>query len=83
MKTGDATGEAPWGVNSEYGVLRDVLLGPPDHFHWLPTSSISKATLQSGARFDHALALRQHAEMVNAGSVAREWANRGTAVLAG
>ncbi|MBV8735459.1 MAG: hypothetical protein JO120_11800, partial [Solirubrobacterales bacterium] len=66
MKTGDATGEAPWGVNSEYGVLRDVLLGPPDHFHWLPTSSISKATLQSGARFDHALALRQHAEMVNA-----------------
>ncbi|HZS92690.1 MAG TPA: arginine deiminase family protein [Chloroflexota bacterium] len=66
MTTSEATGRAAWGVNSEYGVLRDVLLGPADHFHWLPTSSISKATLQSGARFDHELALRQHAEMVSA-----------------
>jgi hypothetical protein len=31
-----------WGVDSEYGVLRDVLLGPPQHFKWLPTSSISR-----------------------------------------
>jgi N-dimethylarginine dimethylaminohydrolase len=55
-----------WGANSEYGVLRDVLLCPPDNFRWLPTSSISKATLASGAEFDHDLALRQHAEMVDA-----------------
>jgi N-dimethylarginine dimethylaminohydrolase len=55
-----------WGADSEYGVLTDVLLGPADNFHWLPTSSISKATLASGAVFDHDLAMRQHAEMVDA-----------------
>jgi N-dimethylarginine dimethylaminohydrolase len=55
-----------WGADSEYGVLTDVLLGPADNFHWLPTSSISKATLASGALFDHDLAMRQHAEMVDA-----------------
>jgi N-dimethylarginine dimethylaminohydrolase len=58
--------ETTWGTSSEFGVLRDVLLGPPDHFRWLPTSSISRATLASGAVFDHDLALRQHAEMVDA-----------------
>jgi len=55
-----------WGVDSEYGLLHDVLLCAPDNFHWLPTSSISKATLASGATFDHGLAARQHAEMVDA-----------------
>ena len=55
-----------WGVDSEYGLLHDVLLCRPDHFRWLPTSSISKATLASGAVFDHDLAMRQHAEMVDA-----------------
>ncbi|TMB77821.1 MAG: amidinotransferase [Chloroflexi bacterium] len=57
---------ATWGVDSEYGLLRDVLLCSPDNFHWLPTSSVSKATLASGAVFDRDLALRQHAEMVDA-----------------
>jgi N-dimethylarginine dimethylaminohydrolase len=55
-----------WGADSEYGVLRDVLLCRPEHFRWLPTSSISKATLASGLRFDRDLALRQHAEMTSA-----------------
>lgn len=55
-----------WGCNSEYGVLTDVLLGPADNFHWLPTSSISRATLKSGDRFDAQLAMKQHREMVDA-----------------
>jgi N-dimethylarginine dimethylaminohydrolase len=55
-----------WGVPAETGVLRDVILASPEHFHWLPTSSVSKATLASGAEFDRDLALRQHAEMVAA-----------------
>jgi N-dimethylarginine dimethylaminohydrolase len=55
-----------WGADSEYGVLRDVLLCRPENFRWLPTSSISKATLASGAVFDREIALRQHAEMVDA-----------------
>lgn len=56
----------PWGVDSEYGRLEDVLLGPPDNFSWLPTSAISKATLASGAVFDPELARAQHRELVQA-----------------
>lgn len=57
---------AEWSVNSEYGILRDVLLCKPDYFRWLPTSSISKATLRSGAAFDRQRAMAQHGEMVQA-----------------
>ena len=55
-----------WGVNSEYGKLHDVLLCEPVNFKWLPTSSISKATLRSGAKFDQQLAMKQHREMAQA-----------------
>jgi N-dimethylarginine dimethylaminohydrolase len=58
--------EPAWGVDSEYGRLLDVLLCPPDNFRWLPTSAISRATLESGRRFDPEVARRQHAEMVSA-----------------
>ena len=54
-----------WGVDSEYGLLQDVLLCPPDNFRWLPTSAISRATLESGAEFDPGAARAQHAEMVS------------------
>ena len=37
--------DVPWGADSEYGRLLDVLLCPPDNFRWLPTSAISRATL--------------------------------------
>jgi arginine deiminase len=57
---------AEWGVDSEYGALRDVLLCPPDNFRWLPTSAISRATLEAGHRFDAGLAASQHAELVSA-----------------
>jgi N-dimethylarginine dimethylaminohydrolase len=56
----------PWGVDSEYGRLHDVLLCPPDNFRWLPTSAISRATIESGRTFDADVARRQHAEMVSA-----------------
>ena len=60
-----------WGINSEYGVLRDVLLGSPDAFRWLGEenaqySALVRDTLRRGYRFDRDLALRQHAEMVDA-----------------
>ena len=60
-----AGAETAWGVDSEYGPLLDVLLCPPDHFRWLPSSAISRATLASGIAFSHEDALRQHAEMVS------------------
>ena len=65
-ETTDGALQGRWGVNSEYGVLNDVLLGSPEHFQWLPTSAISKATLDSGAVFDRQRAMRQHREMVEA-----------------
>jgi N-dimethylarginine dimethylaminohydrolase len=55
-----------WGVDSEYGVLLDVLLGSPENFRWLPTSAISRATLDAGHTYDRGLAASQHAEMVSA-----------------
>lgn len=55
-----------WGVDSEHGRLRDVLLCPPQNFKWLPTSAISRATLESGRSFDPAAAAAQHAELVSA-----------------
>ncbi|HMC07555.1 MAG TPA: arginine deiminase family protein [Solirubrobacterales bacterium] len=58
--------EPPWGVDSEHGRLLDVLVCAPHNFHWLPTSAISRATLESGRSFDPDLARRQHAEMVAA-----------------
>jgi N-dimethylarginine dimethylaminohydrolase len=54
-----------WGVDSEYGRLLDVLLCPPDNFRWLPTSAISRATLEGARRFDPPAARSQHADLVS------------------
>jgi N-dimethylarginine dimethylaminohydrolase len=62
---GDGPAANRWGVDSEYGRLEDVLLCPPDNFRWLPTSAISRATLESGARFEPDAARAQHAELVS------------------
>ena len=60
-----------WGIDSEYGLLRDVLLGPPESFYWMGEnkdfSSIARATLASGEQLDRDLAIRQHGEMVDGG----------------
>jgi len=60
-----------WGSTCEYTVLRDVLLGDPSGFRWLGEenaaySALVRNTLRKGYRFDRDLALRQHAEMVDA-----------------
>ncbi len=59
-----------WGVDSEYGTLREVLLGPVESFHWMADnaaySSIVRDTLRKGHRFDPQRAQRQHREMVEA-----------------
>ena len=66
MTAEDSVAANGWGANSVYGMLRDVLLCKPDYFQWLPTSSISKATLRSGATFDRQHTMKQHGEMVRA-----------------
>ena len=55
-----------WGVDSEYGVLRDVLLGPADHYQWLETSSVSKKSIRRNYGFSGEVARKQHAEMIAA-----------------
>ena len=52
-----------WGMNSEYGVLREVLLGPIENYRWLETSSVSRRTIRLGNKFDLEIAKQQHAEM--------------------
>ncbi len=55
-----------WGVDSEYGTLRDVLLGPVDHFHWRPGNAVAERAERVGLQFDLPTALRQYEEMVDA-----------------
>jgi arginine deiminase len=58
--------EQAWGVDSEHGRLLDVLVCRPDNFRWLPTSAISRATLDAGHQLDAELAASQHAALVRA-----------------
>jgi N-dimethylarginine dimethylaminohydrolase len=55
-----------WGVDSEHGTLRDVLLGPIDHFTWQPGNAVAQRAERVGLRFDFATARSQHAEMLAA-----------------
>ncbi len=55
-----------WGADCEYGVLRDVLLGPAQHYEWLKTSSVSKKSIRRRYTFDAQTAVAQHTEMVAA-----------------
>ena len=54
-----------WGVDSEYGTLRDVLIGPIDHFTWQPGNAVCQRAERVGLRFDFATARRQYGEMVD------------------
>ena len=42
----------PWSIDSETGVLTDVLLCRPDHYQWIETNAIAVQTLGSGRRID-------------------------------
>ena len=57
-----------WGIDNDYGVLRDVLLGKPEYFKWVEAGPLIGRTLanahKTGVRFDLQVAMAQHAEMV-------------------
>jgi len=55
-----------WGVNSEYGTLRDVLLGPVDNLTLRETSAVSRASIRTGQSLDRDVAKRQYAEVISA-----------------
>ncbi len=58
-----------WGINNDYGPLRDVLLGIPDHYRWIDAGPITMRTLNNqahtGVEFNLQTAMSQHAEMVS------------------
>jgi len=55
-----------WGVDSEYGTLRDVLIGPIDHFTWQPGNAVAERAERVGLRFDFEVARAQYGEMLDA-----------------
>ncbi|MDX1575783.1 MAG: hypothetical protein R3285_06300, partial [Kiloniellales bacterium] len=60
---------ADWGANCEYGVMRDVLLGPPETFRSIDNalfSSVVRDSERHGRELDTQLAQRQHRELVAA-----------------
>jgi N-dimethylarginine dimethylaminohydrolase len=55
-----------WGVDSEYGRLRDVLIGPVDHFRWQPGNAVAQRAERVALHFDYAVAKAQYGEMLDA-----------------
>ncbi len=55
-----------WGLDSEYGRLRDVLIGPVDHFSWQGGNAVAQRSERVGLRFDFATAKAQYGEMLDA-----------------
>jgi len=54
-----------WGIDSEYGRLRDVLIGPIDHFTWQPGNAVAQRSERIGLRFDFGTARAQYMEMLD------------------
>jgi N-dimethylarginine dimethylaminohydrolase len=55
-----------WGIDSEYGRLRHVLVGPIEHFSWQAGNAVAQRSERVGLRFDFATARAQYAEMLDA-----------------
>ena len=74
LKNRNDNGNTPilnyWGANSEYGVLKDVLLGPVENYKWLKTSSVSKKTIRRNVEYNLDTAKKQYTEMISAYSSA-------------
>ena len=54
-----------WGVDSEYGRLRDVLVGPIDHFSWQAGNAVAQRAERVGLQFDFKAARAQYGEMLD------------------
>ena len=68
MTQGNGHDSDTWGIDNDYGPLRDVLLGRPEFFRWVDAGPITQRTLQNqdhtGVAFNLQTAMAQHAEMV-------------------
>jgi len=55
-----------WTIDSETGVLRDVLLCRPDNYEWIPSNDIARRSLDAGGQADRQALMAQYAEMESA-----------------
>ncbi len=55
-----------WSIDSETGILHEVLLCMPHHYDWMPLNAVAEATLSGGLRLDFKAAQAQYGEMVDA-----------------
>lgn len=66
VQTGGTPRSERWGVDSEYGRLRDVLVGPIDNFAWQAGNAVAERSERVGLTFDFEVARAQYAEMLDA-----------------
>ncbi|HEX8444269.1 MAG TPA: arginine deiminase family protein [Allosphingosinicella sp.] len=57
-------GPGRWSVDSEYGILRDVMLSGPHHLEMVPCNAVTRASLDQGLTCSPDLAALQHEELV-------------------
>ncbi|MEM7121177.1 MAG: arginine deiminase family protein [Pseudomonadota bacterium] len=66
--TEETVSNGGWGIDNDYGPLRDVLLGKPEFYRWVEAGPLIGRTLanahKTGVSFDRQRAMGQHAEMV-------------------
>jgi N-dimethylarginine dimethylaminohydrolase len=55
-----------WGVDSEFGVLREVMVSGPEHLTMVPCNSVARAGIAIGLTCSPDLAAQQHAALVTA-----------------
>jgi len=55
-----------WGIDSEYGRLRELLVGPIDNYRWTPGNAVAQRSERRGLKFDAGLVKAQYGEMIAA-----------------
>lgn len=55
-----------WSIDSETGVLTDVLLCQPEYYQWIETNAIAAGTLETGRQMDAQRLRRQFRELEDA-----------------
>ncbi len=55
-----------WGIDSEYGRLRELLVGPIDNYRWTPGNAVAQRSERVGLQFDAEVVQQQYGEMIAA-----------------
>jgi N-dimethylarginine dimethylaminohydrolase len=55
-----------WGIDSEYGRLRDLLVGPIDNYRWTAGNAVAQRSERMGLEFNADVVKAQYADMIAA-----------------